>query len=505
MTRLPQELLHPQKLFSLDEVLARESPVPKQSGIYAWYIRNLPEIVPTADCHHHNNLPLVYIGISSNLRKRLRRHFNGPTNTSTLRRTLGSLLVDELNLTPEMKSKKKFYLGESEERLSQWLAQNGSVVWLPHPNPRQLEQSFLNSHLSLPLNIESNRDHPFRVKLTSLRRELKEKASGRKAKYTDNLYFPITRSTPSADALAPLIEDTYELTNVRCHLIKGLMLHTYHVTSDDGRFIFRIYPHARRTEAEIGEELAFLLHLEQKNIPASVPIPTQHGRLHFPLNAPEGPRQSALFTYAPGQPFVDRDSADDIYAFGRLLAKLHQTAETFPQTSYRTPFNYQTLIEAPITYLEENHPDHESDWAYLRSIGPKLESTLESLPPDPPYTTLLHGDLGSNNIHINRDDFGETKFTLFDFDLCGPGPRTFDIAVFLIEESAETTESFLAGYQSVSALSSAEIQAIPHLQICQTIWLLALRASYINEWGSAFLPDRFINNVLKTVKRLITG
>jgi Ser/Thr protein kinase RdoA (MazF antagonist) len=501
---LPQELLHPQKLFSRDDVLTRPSPVPKQPGVYAWYIRNLPEIVPTAVCHHHNNLALVYVGISNNLRKRIRRHFYGSTNTSTLRRTLGALLIDELNLTPEMKSKTKFYLGQSEEKLSQWLAQNGSVVWLAHQNPRQLEQAVLASNLSLPLNVEGNKGHPFRPMLTRLRQALKEKATGKiGGPPSKKLFFPITRSTPSAEALAPLIEKTYSLTNVRCHLIKGLVLHTYNVSSNDGRFIFRIYPHARRTKGEIDEELALLQHLDHYNIPVSVPIPTHDGRLHFPLNAPEGPRQAALFTYAPGQPFKDRTSPDDVQAFGRLLAHLHRAAESFLPTFHRSPFNYHNLIDAPLTYLEENLPDHQTDWAYLRSIAPTLQTTLESLPVEPPYTTLIHGDLGSNNIHFNRENSAEYPFTLFDFDLCGPGSRAFDSAVFLIEESAETTKAFLAGYQSVSALSSAEIQAIPHLQICQMIWLLALRASYINEWGSAFLPNRFLNNVLQSIKSLL--
>jgi hypothetical protein len=174
---LPQQLLSPQKLYSRTEILTRPSPVPKLPGVYAWYIHNLPEIVPTADCHHHANLPLAYIGISSNLQKRLKQHLNGPTNLSTLRRTLSSLLIDDLALTPQMINKKKFNLGRSEEKLSQWLAQNGSVVWLAHPTPRQLELIFLNSGLSLPLNVESNKTHPFQMTLKQLRQSLKAKAS----------------------------------------------------------------------------------------------------------------------------------------------------------------------------------------------------------------------------------------------------------------------------------------------------------------------------------------
>jgi hypothetical protein len=178
---LTQHLLHPQKLYARDEILTRPSPVLKQPGIYAWYIRNLPDIVPTADCHHHQELPLVYVGISKNLQKRLKQHLKGPTNSSTFRRTLGSLLVDELSLIPRMVGKNKFNFGRTEEKLSQWIAQNCAVVWVAHPTPREIELEILNSDLSIPLNVEGNKDHPFQFSLKALRRTLKAKAVGDRA------------------------------------------------------------------------------------------------------------------------------------------------------------------------------------------------------------------------------------------------------------------------------------------------------------------------------------
>ena len=97
----------------------------------------------------------------------------------------------------------------------------------------------------------------------------------------------------------------------------------------------------------------------------------------------------------------------------------------------------------------------------------------------------------------------EGQITLFDFDLCGPGWRAYDIGTFLIDDPEAIAEAFLEGYQGVRLLSAMEQAAIPLFQIAQSIWVLGLRADYMNEWGSAALSDRLVNNVLAFIKQTI--
>jgi hypothetical protein len=106
---LPPELLAPARLWSRTEALASPSPVPREPGVYAWYFRDIPPDippdVPTADCHRCGDLPLLYIGIvpkapprsgarssSHRLSDRVRYHYRGNPEGSTLRLTLGGLL-----------------------------------------------------------------------------------------------------------------------------------------------------------------------------------------------------------------------------------------------------------------------------------------------------------------------------------------------------------------------------------------------------------------------------
>ncbi len=111
MEKIIAELTHQPKLWSREQVLAKPCPVPAQPGIYAWYFRELPGCVDPTGCLTCGDLTLLYIGISpkapprngrsasrENLRKRIRYHFRGNAEGSTLRLTLGCLLADPLGI-----------------------------------------------------------------------------------------------------------------------------------------------------------------------------------------------------------------------------------------------------------------------------------------------------------------------------------------------------------------------------------------------------------------------
>lgn len=55
-----------------------------------------------------------------------------------------------------------------EQWLDSWMAENAFVCCLEHMEPWVLEAELLHS-LSLPLNIQGNRHHPFAADLSSIR------------------------------------------------------------------------------------------------------------------------------------------------------------------------------------------------------------------------------------------------------------------------------------------------------------------------------------------------
>lgn len=126
--------------YSRDEVLTRPSPVPNVGGVYGWWFKSLPASIETTGCAKKDRLTLLYTGISpsrpptngksasrQNIRKRIRTHYAGNAAGSTLRRTLGCLLSEQLGI--ELRrygSGQRYHFGLGEKVLSAWMARQRS-------------------------------------------------------------------------------------------------------------------------------------------------------------------------------------------------------------------------------------------------------------------------------------------------------------------------------------------------------------------------------------------
>ncbi|WP_416349228.1 GIY-YIG nuclease family protein [Leptolyngbya sp. CCNP1308] len=180
-----EAILNPTHLCSRPEVLARNCPVPRKAGVYAWYFRKVPPRVPTEGCHQVKATTLLYVGISPSkssssrqqLKERVRQHYNNNAFGSTLRLTLGCLLADELGIELRRvgSSGKRLTFTDGEQALSNWMEANALVTWMETPEPWVLEPQII-SQLSLPLNLEHNESHPFYPVLAELRNKCRQRA-----------------------------------------------------------------------------------------------------------------------------------------------------------------------------------------------------------------------------------------------------------------------------------------------------------------------------------------
>lgn len=183
-------LTDPERLWTCDEVLASPSPVPRRGGVYGWYFRDVPPVVPTEGCVQRGLFTLLYAGISpkrpprngrapsaQTLLHRVRYHMRGNAEGSTLRLTLGCLLSERLGLElRRVGSGRRMTFGhEGEAALSEWLSSNARVAWCEHERPWELEAECIRA-LSLPLNLAQNASHPFHPALSSIRAAAKARA-----------------------------------------------------------------------------------------------------------------------------------------------------------------------------------------------------------------------------------------------------------------------------------------------------------------------------------------
>ena len=185
----PTELLAASRLWSRAEVLARPCPVPREPGVYAWYFRQIPPGVPTEGCVRCGSDTLLYLGIApkapptngatpsrQRLSHRIRYHYRGNAQGSTLRLTLGCLLAGELGIAlRRVGSGHRLTFVDGEAALSQWMGENAFVKWMVEPAPWTLEERLIRE-LCLPLNLDQNSAHPFHTVLTETRRRARSRA-----------------------------------------------------------------------------------------------------------------------------------------------------------------------------------------------------------------------------------------------------------------------------------------------------------------------------------------
>jgi len=177
-----ERLTHPKKVYSRSEVFAQDGSVLKVPGAYSWFFKEIPPDVPTTYCIKHDELLLLYIGISpkrpprsgqvssQTLWSRIREHFTGNAYGSTLRLSLGCLLSRQLGIRLRRVGAggRMTFTREGEETLSRWMEQNAFVAWVRNTKPWEIEALALTT-ISLPLNLRGNERHPFHLALSAIR------------------------------------------------------------------------------------------------------------------------------------------------------------------------------------------------------------------------------------------------------------------------------------------------------------------------------------------------
>ena len=310
----------------------------------------------------------------------------------------------------------------------------------------------------------------------------------------------ILTSLIAPDALLPLLEDAYDLERpLHCHLVSSNDNDHYVVTSRQARHVLRIY---RRTkhwvehESNYHFELEWLAFLYEKGLPVSGPIRRRDGRYLGSLNAPEGPRYWALFSYAPGKSVLDR-ARSRIY--GESVARIHVASNEFQSVHPRCHFDLDRIAERPLQQIRSwlgNRRREEVE--FLAGLAAELKDRVAAAGVSRDEYGIIGGDFQGSNHHFTE----ENELTHFDFDLCGYGWRAYDVAVFRWGRGAkqEIWSGFLEGYEAVRPLSDRDKTLIPVFVQLRHIWLMGshttspLLAAWLDaDWDGSFNHLRKMN------------
>lgn len=314
--------------------------------------------------------------------------------------------------------------------------------------------------------------------------------------------FPITYSTLAPQALVDRILSRYAVGEVSSCVfwMRGLS-DIYLVEAGDNRYVLRVSHAHWRSKAEIEFELELLTYLRQNYIPVAHPLRTEDGQLAIEIPALEGKRYASLFTYAAGKVAVGDLDKSQAQRLGETLAKLHNTAQSFQCHAARPHLTINYLLDDS---LQDLFPFLSSSArAYMNDAIAQIKEQIDRLPNTLPIWSVCWGDPHSGNVHFTETN----EITLFDFDQCGYGWRSFDIAKFLQVTlqagiSPSVRKAFLHGYQSTQPLEDIELKCMQPLMQAAQIWSWAISVKSAIVHNHSKLDESYFHHRLEHFKML---
>lgn len=155
--------------------------IPREPGMYAFWVKDgtLPAEFQGVRHPSHTDYRLLYVGISPArdtstmmLSRRLHQHLRGSVEASTLRRSLASLLREQLGFTATRTPSGRVKLADGQERqLTEWMRTHLLLGWNEVPRPWEIEGTIIRA-LDPPLNLALSAASPGRDTLKAARAAL---------------------------------------------------------------------------------------------------------------------------------------------------------------------------------------------------------------------------------------------------------------------------------------------------------------------------------------------
>lgn len=308
----------------------------------------------------------------------------------------------------------------------------------------------------------------------------------------------IAQSTPTAGSIAAFVQAHYGLGKVvESEFLRRSFNQVYRLTFASGqRVVARLCAERPRGGPNVAFEAAALEHWSRSGCPVSRCVATAGGDVAVEVPLPEGSRTLMLFEYLDGE--FTGDAADDIRAFARGLADLHQAGESYsgPKSAYTLDLDYlllkplEGLLRAPSMTAELR--------SLFETLGLRLHDEILAL--GELNRVLCHGDAHGQNNFIVGTHSEKKRAVFFDFDEAGPGYLAYELAVYpwnrypRIPDSSPTEktktqwQTFISAYREGRYVAEADIAAIPRFMAARQFWLLGEYAGRVPVWGSQTMP-----------------
>ncbi|MES2702279.1 MAG: phosphotransferase [Bacteroidota bacterium] len=314
----------------------------------------------------------------------------------------------------------------------------------------------------------------------------------------NSIVFPVIDSTLSPRHLEIWIAEQYGFNNVTCSLLKTNMNHSYLVTTNDEKYILRIYNHKHRSALQVSEEVGLLNNIKN-TVNVSYPISNSKGLFVQEINAPEGARYAVLYSFAKGKKRRHLTTEFN-YNIGVEIGRLH--VATHNKFIERIQYSNQTLVQWAYKETAKYISEELEEMKFIQNSEAVLANIFSKFPL---RAGVVHLDIWYDNMNIQDNG----TVTLFDFDNCGNGWLILDIGYYLMQifytepDKATYEKNKLAlidGYRSVIPVSDQELELIPYAGLAIWIYYLGVQAQRFDNFANIFLSENYIKMMISRVK-----
>ena len=288
--------------------------------------------------------------------------------------------------------------------------------------------------------------------------------------------------TLTPDKVIDAVESTGRLSDARLLALNSYENRVYQVGIEDAEpLIAKFYRPERWSEAQIREEHAFSLELQNAEISVIAPMVDESGES---LHLHEG-FMFALFKRRGGYP-PELDNLDNILILGRTLGRIHAVgrASTF---KHRQSICVDRMLTQCREFLLEGFIPRDLIPAYS-TLTQDLEQAVTAIYADvkPEDEIRVHGDCHVGNI-LWRDDVAH----FVDLDDCCSAPAVQDLWMFLNGERHDRElqlAEFVEGYTEFCDFDPRQLR---WMEALRTLRLIHYSAWLARRWEDPAFPRSF--------------
>jgi Ser/Thr protein kinase RdoA (MazF antagonist) len=304
----------------------------------------------------------------------------------------------------------------------------------------------------------------------------------------------VAHSILNAEDLLDTVKDLFDTPSLEtCAFYRSFVNDTYQFTARGLTYYLRVYQAGWRTKPEAEAEMNAIETVYTVGGAVARPVALRNGGFVFDIDTPEASRPAVLFYEACGTELAygGATGPDNARRYGRVVGQFHRVTCYLEPPTGRRSLDIEAMLDAPAATVVLRLPDQENE--YFGELCDRLRERIvgaRNL-----KLGFCHGDLNSSNVHFDGD-----QATIIDFDCCGWGWLSNDIAAFARgvtlsrlpgAEASALIRSFLQGYQEQKSIAPADMEVLPAFLLTQRIWMASLHLNGHHRWGAAHFGPRY--------------